>query len=82
MIITANEWNRLREYAVARNKDLGIIVDIARVGPDDEISASTYNIMKNAISNVTVIDIADKKRGDVIAAADIDALRVAINTVA
>lgn len=82
MIITANEWNRLREYAVARSKDLGIIVDIARVSPDDKVTASTYNIMKNIISNVTAIDIADKKRGDVIAAVDIDALRVAINTVA
>ena len=82
LIITANEWNRLREYAVARNEDLGIVVDIPTVSPDDEISASTYNVMKNAISNVTAIDISDKKRGDVIAAADIDVLRVAINTVA
>lgn len=82
MIITANEWNRLREYAVARNEDLGIVVDIPTVSPDNEISASTYNVMKNAISNVTAIDISDKKRGDVIAATDIDALRVAINTVA
>lgn len=82
LIITANEWNRLREYAVARNEGLGIVVDIPTVSPDDEISASTYNVMKNAISNVTAIDISDKKRGDVIAATDIDALRVAINTVA
>ncbi|MDO4745434.1 MAG: hypothetical protein Q4B18_02640 [Bacillota bacterium] len=79
-VLTANEWNRLREYAVARNEDLGNVVDIPMVNTGDLITATTYNVMKNAISNVTPITIADKRRGDAITAADVDALRIAINT--
>lgn len=82
LIITASEWNRLREYAIARNNDRGNTVDIPIVRKDDAITAAVYNTMKNAISLVTPIAIADKRRGDAITAADIDALRVAINTVA
>lgn len=82
MVITANEWNRLREYAISRNTDMGNTVEIPLVRRGDAIAASTYNIMKNAISQVTPIGIADKHRGDAITAADIDQLRVAINTVA
>lgn len=82
MIITANEWNRLREYAIARNSDLGNSVSIPKVKQGDEITATVYNTMKNAIFLVTPIAVADKRRGDAITAADIDALRVAINTVA
>ena len=80
--ITANEWNRLREYAVARNNALGNTVNIPVVRQGDGVTAAVYNTMKNAISLVTPIAIADKRRGDAITAADIDALRVAINTVA
>lgn len=82
LIITANEWNRLREYAIARNSDRGNTVDIPIVRKNDAITAAVYNNMKNAISLVTPLTIADKRRGDAITAADIDALRVAINTVA
>lgn len=82
MIITANEWNRLREYAIARNNDIGNMVDIQTVSQGDAITATAYNTMKNAISLVNPIYIADKRRGDVITAADIDALKVAINTIA
>lgn len=81
MIITANEWNRLREYAVARNEDMGNAVDIPLVSVGDPITAVAYNTMKAAISQVTPINIADKNIGDAITAADVDALREAINTV-
>lgn len=82
MTITANEWNRLREYAIARNSDIGNTVNIPTVKVGDPITAQAYNTMKNAISQVTEISIADKARGDAIKAADVDALRIAINTVA
>ena len=78
-LITANEWNRLREYAISRNRENGTEVDIKTVRAGDDITAQTYNIMKNAISKVSTVGIADKKRGEIITAADIDALRVAIN---
>lgn len=76
LIITANEWNRLREYVLVRSA-----VDVPTVRQGDSITAEIYNTMKNAISVVTPIDIADKRSGDAITAADIDALRIAINTV-
>ena len=78
-LITANEWNRLREYAISRNRENGTEVDIKTGRAGDDITAQTYNIMKNAISKVSTVGIADKKRGEIITAADIDALRVAIN---
>lgn len=80
--ITANEWNRLREYAIALNKRLGNTVDIPFVSKDTPITASAYNNMKAAISLIEPIDIQDKRRGDAIKASDIDALRIAINTIA
>lgn len=82
MIITANEWNRLRDYAIARNSDKGEVVNIPIVRQGDNITAEVYNTMKNAISNVTPMGVADKRSGDAITAADIDALRIAINAVA
>ena len=57
------------------------MVDIPTVSQGDDITAAVYNTMKNAISLVNPIDIADKRRGDAITADDIDALRIAINTV-
>lgn len=82
LIITANEWNRLREYAIARCETAGLDTDIPLIRAGDSISAETYNTMKNNISMVNFIDIADKQPGDVIAAADIDALRLAVNNTA
>lgn len=81
VIITANEWNRLREYVITRNSQEGRVVNIPIVRQGDDITAAAYNVMKNAISLVTPINVADKRRGDAITAADIDALRIAINTV-
>lgn len=102
LIITANEWNRLGEYVIARNKDVGNIVEIAKVDKDDEIKASDYNLMKNLIlkaagqnelmilgqsvlgkSKLISRDeyIRNKKRGDVIVATEIDALRVSVNNI-
>lgn len=79
MIITASEWNRLREYAISRNKDEGRNVDIPVVRTGDPITANAYNIMKNVISLVNNVGVSDKSRGDAINAADVDALRIAIN---
>lgn len=80
MAITAAEWNRLREYVVARRKNEGVAAaNIPVVRKGDRITAATYNTMKNAISEINTISIANKSAGDVIKAADIDALRVAIN---
>lgn len=77
--LSANEWNRLADYTVSRNRDIGkdVIIPVVRKG--DVITAETYNTMKNAISNIFDVDIKDKKRGDVITASDIDALRIAVN---
>ena len=69
----------MREYAVSRNKDEGRNVDIPIVRTGDPITANTYNIMKNAISLVNDVGVSDKARGDAINAADVDALRIAIN---
>ena len=79
MVITANEWNRLRDYAISRNKDEGRIVDIPIVRQGDLITAVTYNTMKNAISLVNDVGVSDKVRGSAITAFDVDALRIAIN---
>lgn len=80
--ITANEWNRLREYAISRNRDIGNTVMIPAVNAGDSITAAIYNTMKNAISLVNTMEINDKAPGDAIKAADIDALRIAINKTA
>ena len=80
-VITAAEWNRLREYAVAKNADKGITVSIPTARAGEAITAQAYNAMKNAVNNICDTGIADKRRGDVIKASDIDALRIAVNTV-
>lgn len=79
-VIKAEEWNRLAEYAEARNEDKGIALSIPIVNPGDDFTAEIYNDMKKCIGNVVPINVADKKRGDAITADDIDALRIAINT--
>lgn len=79
VIITANEWNRLRDYAIAKAAAAGMSLNISKVVSGDRITARAYNAMKNAISAVSYIDIDDKSEGDVIYAADIDALRIAVN---
>ena len=80
MVITANEWNRLREYVVTRRRNEGMTAaNIPVVRKGDRITAATYNTMKNAISQINTISIANKSAGDVIKANDIDALRIAIN---
>lgn len=82
MVITANEWNRLGEYAISRNREQGNQVDIPLVRQGDAITAATYNLMKNAINQVSSVGVTDKECGDAITATDIDALRIAINNVA
>ena len=80
LVISANEWNRLRAYAIARNTENGTTVTITTVKTGDPISAAIYNEMKQAISNVSEVDVQDKSPGDPIKASEIDALRVAINS--
>lgn len=75
-VITASEWNRLAEYAEARTG-----IKILTVRKDEAITAEIYNTMKNTIGLVNETGIPDKRRGEAISAADIDALRVAINDV-
>ena len=79
MIITATEWNRLRDYAIARNADLGNQIEMPLVRSGDMITAAIYNEMKRVISLVNDVGVTDKAAGDAIKAADIDALRIAIN---
>ena len=43
------------------------------------ITAAIYNEMKRVISLVNDVGVTDKAAGDAIKAADIDALRIAIN---
>ena len=80
--ISANEWNRLREYAISRNRDIGNSVAIPAVSAGDSITAAAYNTMKSAIDLVNDVGVSDKASGDAIRAADIDALRIAINKTA
>lgn len=80
--LSANEWNRLREYVISRNRDIGNDVAVPVVSAGDSITAAAYNTMKNAISLVNDVGVSDKAPGDVIRAADIDALRIAINKTA
>ncbi len=82
LVITAGEWNRLREYAISRNRELGNTVNLPLVKQGDAITAGLYNIMKDAVSQVAVVGVSDKARGDIITAADIDSLRIAINKTA
>lgn len=82
LVVTAVEWNRLREYAIARCETAGVEADIPLVRQGDNISASAYNKMKNSISMVSFVDVEDKRPGDAICAADIDALRIAVNNTA
>ena len=55
---------------------------IPAVSAGDFITAAAYNTMKNAISLVNDVGVSDKASGDAIRAADIDALRIAINKTA
>lgn len=77
--ITANEWNRLREYVISRNRELGNAVSIQSVSAGDMITAEAFNTMKNAINQVNATGVLDKARGDAICASEVDALRIAIN---
>lgn len=77
--ITANEWNRLREYVISRNRELGNTVSIQSVSMGNMITAEAFNTMKNAIDQVNATGVVDKARGDAICASEVDALRIAIN---
>lgn len=77
--ITANEWNRLLEYVISRNRELGNAVSIQSVSAGDMITAEAFNTMKNAINQVNATGVLNKARGDAICASEVDALRIAIN---
>ena len=55
---------------------------IPAVSAGDSITAAAYNTMKSAIDLVNDVGVSDKASGDAIRAADIDALRIAINKTA
>lgn len=79
VVITANEWNRLRDYALVKAAAFGLPLNVPKVAAGDMITARAYNVMKAAISAVNYVDVADKSEGAAIYAADIDALRTAVN---
>lgn len=49
VIITANEWNRLKVYALEKNATIGHYFTIADVNVGDSITAQIYNTLKNII---------------------------------
>lgn len=49
VIITANEWNRLKTYALEKNATIGHYFTIADVNVGDSITAQIYNTLKNII---------------------------------
>lgn len=77
--VTANEWNRLGDYVVAKHLDNGKKIVIKRVKKGDVLSSVIYNDMKNHINVLTPLNIVDKKPGEAINMADIDKLREGIN---
>ena len=79
LVITASEWNRLADYVKARNIQKGNTVTIPVVKAGTPFTAETYNTMKNAISLITPIPVTNKRKGDAVTVADIEALRTAIN---
>lgn len=81
VVITAAEWNRLRDYAISRCADEGIVPDILPARQGERITAQHYNTMRWAVNQVEDVPVDEKAAGDQISASDIDALRIAINTV-
>ena len=81
VVITAAEWNRLRDYAISRCADEDIVPDILLARQGERITAQHYNTMRWAVNQVEDVLVSEKAAGDQISAGDIDALRIAINTV-
>lgn len=79
IVISAEEWNRLIDYAKNKGKNYGLSFDLPYVTAGDKITAKAYNRLKNAINSMVGINVQDKKAGDTISAADINELRTAIN---
>lgn len=80
LILSAEEWNRLRDYTVAKNELNGYHVSIPDVVQGQRITAEIYNTMKSAISNVNEVPYSDREPGDEISADCLNALRTAINS--
>ena len=79
IVISAEEWNRLIDYTKNKSRNYGLSFDLPYVTAGDKITAKAYNSLKNAINSMRGINIQDKKAGNPISAADINALRTAIN---
>lgn len=77
--ITANEWNRLGEYVIAKHLAKGNEISIRKVSKGDVLSSGIYNEMKNHINKLTPLNIRDKKPGEAVSIVDIDKLREGIN---
>ena len=80
IIITANEWNRLNEYVMAKRRQAGKALVIPIVLKGDPVTADIFNATRNAIEELTSTGVSEKASGEGISIEDIDKLRIAINT--
>lgn len=80
IIITANEWNRLNEYVMAKRRQVGKALVIPTVSKGEPVTAEIFNATRNAIEELTSTGISEKVSGEGVSIEDIDKLRIAINT--
>lgn len=80
-VVTAAEWNRLRDYVIAKNADMGITLDIPPVRPGGAFTADIFNTMRRGVDNICVTGITDVRPGDAIQASYLHVLGVLVNTV-
>lgn len=80
IIITANEWNRLNEYVMAKRRQVGKALVIPTVSKGEPVTADIFNATRNAIEELTSTGVSEKVSGEGISIEDIDKLRIAINT--
>lgn len=79
IIITANEWNRLNEYVMAKRRQAGKALVIPTVSKGEPVTAEIFNATRNAIEELTSTGVSEKVSGEGISIEDIDKLRIAIN---
>ena len=77
--ITANEWNRLNEYVMAKRRQAGKALVIPTVSKGEPVTAEIFNATRNAIEELTATGVLEKVSGEGISIEDIDKLRIAIN---
>lgn len=79
IILTANEWNRLNDYVMAKRRQAGKALTIPRVSKGEPVTAEIFNATRNAIEELTATGVTEKVKGEGISIEDIDKLRIAIN---